>query len=448
MRIIEELSGYIAAACAREIPAEVVEKSRHHILDTIAAMVSGSSLAAGRRAVAYARSQRGAREATVVATKLRAPAAVAALANGMMAHADETDDTHWEARLHPGCAVVPAALATAETMRRSGAELIRAVALGYDVGCRTIRALGGRDLGSRSTYGIGGTFGAAAAAAALSRLAPAQVAWSLSYAAQQASGILSWVADRDHVEKAFDFGGMPARNGVTAAVLVRLGFTGVDDVLEGEKNFLSAFSPHPRPERLVEGLGERFEILATSLKRFPAGAPIQAAAEALLKILERERPAPASVEKVVARLPRYGVEVVDRRLMPDVNLQYILAVTLLDGGLGFAAAHDARRMAEARTREMMERVELLADEELTRAEIPRQAIVEVILSDGRRLREHVGWARGTPGNPMGAGEVRQKALELIAPVLGESRAREVCETVERLEGLSDARELGARLRGG
>lgn len=441
MRTVEKLRGYIAAACEREIPAAVTEKARHHILDTIAAMVSGSKLAAGKRAIAYARRQRGAREAAVVGTSLRVPAAVAALANGMMAHADETDDTHWEARLHPGCAIVPAALAAAETMQRSGAELIRAVVLGYHVGCRFIRALGGRDLGAHSSYGIGGTFGAAA----LFRLAPGQVAWSLSYAAQQASGILSWMADRDHVEKAFDFGGMPARNGVAAAVLVHLGFTGVDDVVEGEKNFLSASSRDPRPERLTEGLGERFEILATSLKRFPVGAPIQAAAEALLQIIERDRPAADSVAKVIARLPRYGVEVVDRRHMPDINLQYILAVTLLDGGLGFAAAHDARRMREKKTREMMARVALVADEELTRAEIPRQAIVEVHLRDGRCFREHVTWARGTAGNPMEAEEVRQKALDLMAPVLGESRARAVCETLGQLERLPDARELTAHL---
>jgi 2-methylcitrate dehydratase PrpD len=278
--VIDELSEFIASGSERKLPPEVSVKAKQHILDTIAAMVSGSKLKPGRLAIKHARSQRGKREATVAGTNLMVPAALAALANGMLAHADETDDTHFESRTHPGCAIIPAALAAAEKGNQSGRAFLDAVVIGYDVGCRLTRALGRASWGSHSTYSLGGTFGAAAAASHLFRFDSRQTRSALSYAAQQASGVLSWVRDPDHVEKAFDFGGMPARNGVTAAAFVQSGFTGVEDVLQGEKNFLDTYSPAPKPQELVDGLGSRYEITATSIKRFPVGAPIQAAADA------------------------------------------------------------------------------------------------------------------------------------------------------------------------
>ncbi|MBI2209165.1 MAG: MmgE/PrpD family protein [Deltaproteobacteria bacterium] len=364
----------------------------------------------------------------------------------MHAHADETDDTHFASRTHPGCAIIPAALAMAEKENSSGKALLHSVAVGYDVSCRVSRALGLAHLGFHSTYSLCGTFGAAAAASSLAGLNARQVSWALSYAAQQASGVLSWVRDGDHIEKAFDFGGMPARNGVTAAVFVQSGFTGVDDALEGEKNFLSAYSSAPNPQELVSGLGSRYEILETSIKRFPIGAPIQAAADALLLILERSGVKPEEVEKVIARLPSDGAAVVNDRHMPDINLQHILAVILLDGGLTFAAAHDFKRMRDKKVLAMKSRVELVPDEELMRSPIPRQGIVEVVTQSGERLREHVTSVRGTPQNPMTTEDVEKKALELLLLVLDEQRSRQVIEKIRALESLPSVRDLTGLLR--
>jgi len=444
--VTQQLSEYVAAACSASLPPEVAAKARHHILDTVAAMVSGSRLKPGRLAIKYARSQRGRREATVVGGNLLVSASVAALANGMHAHADETDDTHFASRTHPGCAIIPAALAMAEKEHSSGKALLHSVVVGYDVSCRVSRALGLAHLGFHSTYSLCGTFGAAAAASSLAGLNARQLSWALSYAAQQASGVLSWVRDGDHIEKAFDFGGMPARNGVTAALFVQSGFTGVDDALEGEKNFLSAYSSSPNPQELVSGLGSRYEILETSIKRFPIGAPIQAAADALLLILERSDVKPEEVEKVIARLPSDGAAVVNNRHMPDINLQHILAVILLDGGLTFAAAHDFKRMRDKRVLAIKSRVELVADEELMRSPIPRQGIVEVSTKSGETFREHVTSVRGTPQNPMTTEDVETKALELLAPVLGDQRSQEVMETIRALESLPNVRDLMSLLR--
>lgn len=446
MSVIDSLSRYLAAVLTVEPPAKVANKAKLHILDTLAAMISGSMLKPGRLALRFARSQRGKRESTVVGSSLRVPATTAGLVNGIFAHADETDDTHWGSRTHPGCAIIPAALAVAEKENRRGRELVNAVVAGYDVGCRVTRALGTKQTGWHSTHSIGGTFGAAAAASVLAGLNAQQIRWALAYAAQQASGVRAWVADSEHVEKAFDFGGMPARNGVTAALLVQSGFTGMDDIFEGEKNFLDAYSPSPDPQQLISGLGDRYEILETSIKRFPVGAPIQAAAEALLLLCAR-RPFDANdVKKLAVRLPKDGAETVNDRHMPDINLQYIMAVMLMDGKLSFAAAHDLKRMKDRKVLEMKTRIELLPDEGLSQADIPRQGIVEVTTQSGETFREHVVSSRGTPGNPMSNEEVEEKARELMVPILGEERSRDVLNRLQALESLPSVRELASLLR--
>ena len=139
--VMRKLSEYIAAAPRKALPAPVVERAKHHVLDTIAAMVSGAPLLPGRRAIEYVGTLGGTPEAGIVGSRIITSAANAALANGMLAHADETDDAYYLALVHPGCSVVPAALAMAERNRCNGTALLRAVVLGYDVCARISKAL-------------------------------------------------------------------------------------------------------------------------------------------------------------------------------------------------------------------------------------------------------------------------------------------------------------------
>jgi hypothetical protein len=169
------LSDYIAAAATRDLPPAVAEKTGHHILDSLAAIMSGSRLKAGELAINYVKRLGGAAEATLIGTPLLVPVESASLANAMAGHADETDDSHLRGRYHPGCGIVPAALAVAEFADRSGADFLRAVALGYDIGTRFNMSLGypSPNAATHSTHTIGVNFGAAAAAAALRRPAGA-----------------------------------------------------------------------------------------------------------------------------------------------------------------------------------------------------------------------------------------------------------------------------------
>src|SRR5262249_40878613 len=238
---IARLSTYMSAAQDRALPAAVIEKTKQMILDALAAMVSGSELAPGRVALQYAKAHSVEKVATIAGSNLLCGAIDAALVNGMLAHSDETDDSHSPSLSHPGASVVPATLAAGEQFGISGTRFLRAVALGYDVGTRVTMAMG-RDIpmfeGHKSTHSIAGTFGSAAAAGSAAGLNAQQMRWLLDYTAQQASGIASWQRDTDHIEKSFVFAGMPSRNGVTSALLVQIGGTGIDDVFSGPDNYL------------------------------------------------------------------------------------------------------------------------------------------------------------------------------------------------------------------
>src|SRR6185436_15636891 len=143
--------------------------------------------------------------------------------------------------------------AAGEQFGVSGAHLLRAVTLGYDVGARLLITLRPGLVNShKSTHAVAGVFGAAAAAGCAASLGARQMRWLLDYTAQQSSGIASWYRDTDHIEKGFVFGGMPARSGVTSALLVHSGWNGVDDVFSGADNFFQAYAPAGDPAQLVE----------------------------------------------------------------------------------------------------------------------------------------------------------------------------------------------------
>ena len=222
------LSSYMAAAGEHPLPEEVVEKAKHHILDTFAAMISGSELPPAQAALKFARDNATNSMATIAASKLTADPIEAALINGMLAHSDETDDSNEFSQSHPGCAVVPASLAAGEKFGADGMHFLRAVVLGYDIGPRVTISFGAvefRDTSHKATHAIAGVFGAAAAAGSLAKLDAQQMRWLLDYTAQQSSGIGAWARDTSHIEKSFVFAGMPARNGVTSALAVQSAFT-------------------------------------------------------------------------------------------------------------------------------------------------------------------------------------------------------------------------------
>ena len=453
--IMQQLSTYMGAASTRPLPEEVVEKAKQHILDTFAAMISGSGLPPGRAALEFARTYGGKEIATVVASNIVCGPVEAAFANGVLAHSDETDDSHGPSRSHPGVSTVPASFASGEQYAISGAHFIRAVTLGYDIGTRVSMSLGGPGYQAathRSTHGTAACFCAGAAAGCAAGLSAEQMRLLLDYTAQQTSGIGAWSRDAEHMEKAFLFAGKPAGVAVLTASLIRSGWSGVEDIFSGSDNFYEALAPRENgaikadPGLLVDKLGERYEISRTNIKKWTVGSPIQAPLDAMVIFFKQRSFTADDVQKVVVRIATDEANTVSNRDIPDICMEHMIAVMLLDKTVTFQSVHDKARMKDPAVLRVRAKVEVVADPRIDARRPRREAIVEVTLKDGTQLSEWVRDVRGTADNPMTRQEVVDKARDLIAPVLGSSACTALLNKLLALETLKDVRELRSELQ--
>jgi 2-methylcitrate dehydratase PrpD len=441
---MRDLSTYIAGALKKPLPREVVERAKLHLVDTFAAMISGSRLVPGRQAAAYVRTLGGKADAGVVGTRIVTSPVNAALANGMSCHADESDDTHPPSITHPGMTVVPAALAIAERDRLPGAAMLRAMVLGYDICTRLVLSLKPYEFRKSGHYPVsfGAVFGAAATAGALLKLNLQEIRYMLSYAAQQTAGLSAAHRDLEHVQKAFAAAGMAAHNGTAAALMAAQGFTGIDDIFSGAEDFFFTFVPDgDRREELTRGLGRDYEILRVGIKCFAAGGPIQAPLHVLQDMIREHGFNANSVEKLTVWMPDKELEVVNNRDMPSISVQHLLAVMLADGKVDFAAAHDDARMKDPRVLALKRRVKAIGNPLLTDPLRRWRCVMEVTLKDGRRLKHQTMAAKGGLENPLTRREGEEKALDLIVPVLGKKRSRDLLAALWKIDQFKNVRLL-------
>ena len=444
------LCAYIARSQSAPVPESFRSLGRLHILDTLASIVACRDLAPARLARDFAIAQSGdARRsaATILGTKATAALGDAAFASAMAAHGAEINDFIPSAFVQPGPAVVSVALALAEQRGLSGEAVLRAVITGYELAGRIPKALGVGNLrrAGIANHGIGPVFGAGAAAASILGFAEDRIPDLLTYCAQQAAGSWQWLLDVEHVEKSFVFAGMGARAGLSAALMVEAGFTGVRDSLDHPEGWMASkiFTGGDADRAgLIEGLGERTELIHTAYKRYPVGGPTQPAVKGLLDLLPELEA--ATVESVRIEMPGRWQAFRDAA-MPALNLRYLTAIMLIDRRLDFVSAQSLERMAgDAAVHELMARVDVVHDPaQETPPGQPRTESARVIvrLKDGAVREVYVPHVVGFPSHPMSADEVEAKALELMAPVLGASRAAEVVRAVAQIETLPKAADL-------
>jgi 2-methylcitrate dehydratase PrpD len=251
--------------------------------------------------------------------------------------------------------------------------------------------------------------------------------------------------DTGHVEKAFIFGGLSARSGMTAATMIEAGFTGIDDDLEGANGFLySRGAEKADAAKLADSLGERFEIMRTNIKKYSVGSPIQAPIDCLANIMLTHKVGPDDFASMVVYTAR-GEDKITRpdQLMSDLNIRYLLAATLLDGGLTFRAAHDEGRVHRPEIEQIARNITIRANPALASAESPRQGIVELTTRDGQTFSNHVVTVRGVMENPMSTEEVVAKADDLLRTVMPAERAKRAIATALDIEKMPDVRALAA-----
>jgi 2-methylcitrate dehydratase PrpD len=237
-----------------------------------------------------------------------------------------------------------------------------------------------------------------------------------------------------------------------AATLIQSGWSGVSDVFSGPDNFFEAFAPRENgaikadPAALVDKLGERYEVTRTNIKKWTVGSPIQAPLDALAGFFKQRTFSADDVSKVVVRIATDEANTVSNREMPDICLQHMVAIMLLDKTVTFASVHDRARMKDPAVLRVRAKVDVLADPRIDARRPRREAIVELTLADGTQLTQWVRDVRGTADNPMTRDEVVEKARDLIAPVLGTSTCSTLIDKLLSLETLRDVRELRPALQ--
>lgn len=443
--VMPALTDYIAGAQTAAVPDRVRERARMHILDTLASIVACRDLEAARLGRAYAVGQSGKGKTTILGTRERTGLVDGAFAGAMTAHAAEINDFIPSAYVQPGPSIISAALALAEARSLTGRQITSAVIAGYELAGRIPKAIGTPALyrAGIANHGIGPVFGTAAVSASLLGLSPGAIGHVLSYSAQQASGSWQWLLDVRHVEKAFVFAGMGARNGLQSALMVEAGFTGVEDCFDAEGGWLRspAFSGTDRAY-LIDRLGIGFELDHTAFKRYPTGGPTQPAVQALLEL--REQVGPEDVTRILIEMPGRADAFRDAA-MPALNLPYIASLIMLDGRLDFTDVQSLERMhGDAAVTAFRKRVEVVEDKKQEAGEGEERvesARVTIERRQGAPLVKFVPYVNGFPSHPMSRQDLEAKAFELMQPSLGDSASRDVISRTLALDDQPNVKEL-------
>jgi 2-methylcitrate dehydratase PrpD len=383
----------------------------------------------------------------VLISRTRTTPYFAAMVNAAASHVAEQDDVHNGSVFHPAAVVFPAALALAQALGRSGAELLAASVAGYEVGIRVGEFLGRSHYKVFHTTGTAGTLAAAAAAARLLRLDAAQTLHAFGSAGTQAAGL--WEFLRDAADSKQLHTAHAASAGVMAALLAQQGFTGAQHILEGPQGMAAGMSRDADPARLTDRLGTRWALAETSFKFHASCRHTHPAADALLQVVQRHRLAAADLARVTAHVHQGAIDVLGPVVDPQTvhqakfSMGTVLGLIACFGRAGLVEFE--RDWRDPSVLAVRDHVSMSLDAEVDGA-YPARWIgkVTVETADGRRLQGRVDEPKGDPGNTLTRPELEDKALRLAAfsGAAGEAEMRRVFGTVWRLATL---REVGPLL---
>lgn len=449
--LAQQLGAFASAVRSDGAPADVRASVRMRILDIVGLQLAATGLDTSRAALDFVASQGGSGQAHTVGLSDPLPATWAAFAGGVLAHSLDYDDTHLPSVLHPSASVVPAALAVAEAEHASGALLQDAVGVGIEVVVRL--GMAGYDLTTRNSLffehgqhatSICGAMGAAVASAMLLDLDEAGITNALAVAASMASGILEANRTGGTVKRLHC--GWAAHAGVTAATMVKHGFTGAPTALEGRFGFFEAFlHAEIDPEVVVGGLGEDWSVPGIFFKPYPANHFTHAGIDAARRMRDAGV-TPDVVASAVLGVAGPTVRTIGQPLevkqAPDTGYQaqfsgpYTVAAGLFGGsglGVGLDDFTDALACDPDR-RLLMSKVIVEADPDCE-AIYPFQfpAVLTLRTTDGSTLVEHVMVNRGGPEDPLSSDELRVKYTENATRVLDASTAADIADCIDDLD---------------
>ncbi|SAK73624.1 MmgE/PrpD family protein [Caballeronia hypogeia] len=441
--LAERLANFIADSSFDDLPHEVVEKAKRHLLDTLGAALAGARTEPARVARAVMDSTG---DAVIWGTSRRTHARDAAFINGVAAHALELDDSG--GCDHSGAVVVPAVFAALGRVGRtvSGRELLHAIVLGYDIARRVLEACGGysahngRGWHSTMTCGV---FGAAAASARVLGLDARGVGAALGHAASFAGGLWGFIHDGSQTKRLHS--GRAAEGGLTAALLAAEGVSGASHVFEDVwGGFLRTFAADSADaDALVAELGANWKIMRCSIKPHACCRSIHAALDALMELAGG-----GPVTQVRVRLSAFVHGMCgDRKPVnlasAQMSLPYALAAALVFGHAGIEAFVERAR-ADGRVASMIERIVLEPDAALADLDEPE---VTVTYADGAMRSLQATVPLGDPRRPLDHTQLLTKYRSLAAGVIGSDAAASLAHAVVSVEQCAEAKALERLLVG-
>jgi 2-methylcitrate dehydratase PrpD len=413
-----DLSEFAATLEFAAIPAPVVRRCEDLLLDWFGSALAGKGMRPIEilQTFAFTMGPSSGPSEVLMSRRTTSPL-FAAMINAASSHVAEQDDVHNGSVFHPAAVVFPPALAVAQATGASGAELLTACVVGYEVGIRVGEFLGQAHYKIFHTTGTAGCLAAAAAVGRLLRLSPDQMLQAFGSAGTQAAGL--WEFLRDAADSKPLHTAHAAAAGLSSAYLARDGFTGAKRILTGAQAMGAGLSKAADPDRLVDRLGQRWALAETSFKFHAACRHTHPAADALLQVMQERALSPEEIRHVTARVHQAAIDV----LGPVVDPQTVHQAKFSMGSvLGLAATRRSAGMFDfegyfnaAETRAFSAKVEMAFDAEVEAA-YPQRWIgkVDVETVDGRTLSGRVDEPKGDPGNTLSRPELEAKALGLAA----------------------------------
>ncbi len=437
--IVDEFARYAQFEAGRPLPAEVAHHAKRALIDWFSALFPGIGGAPASQLMRAHACELGHGKSSLPGQRTTAFAGTAAWINGSISHAVEFDDIFRDAIYHPGCPTISAALAIAEDRGSSGADLLKAITVGYEVSTRIGAAVQPAHYRFFHTTGTVGCFGSAAATAALVDGGnPEVMRHALATAASFASG-LQQAFRSDAMTKALH-AGHAAWVGVTAGVGAASGITGALDILEGAAGFGAAMAVEPDWSRATEGLGQRYNIQSITQKNHGCCGHTFAPIDAMLEIRRQHAIDAAQVESIRVDTYRTALDVTGNfeprtAFEAKFSLPYVVSHALLYGAVRLNAFED-QRLADAGLRNLMARTRLVADPELS-AKFPgvRAARVTVTLHGGQVIEQFAPCRKGDPEAPLTDADLNDKFIELASPVIGAQPARALLDQLWQIDQL-------------
>ncbi len=434
------LAEFASGLRIEQIPPPVLRRTEDLFLDWFGSVLAGKGARPVEAIAGFARVMGPADGASeVLISRSGSSPLFAALVNGAASHYAEQDDVHNGSVFHPAAVVFPPALAMAQAIGASGAELLAASVAGYEVGIRVGEFLGRSHYKVFHTTATAGTVAAAAAVGRLLRLDATRMLHAFGSAGTQAAGL--WEFLRDAADSKQLHTGKAAADGLTAACLAQAGFTGARHILEGLQGMAAGMSSDADPAKLTDGLGTRWALAETSFKYHASCRHTHPAADALQQVMRAHGLAAADLERVTAQVHQGAIDVLGPVVDPQTVHQSKFSMGTV---LGLIAVCDRAGLAEfdasyldPRVVEVRRKVHIVLDPEVDAA-YPQRWIgkVEVVTRDGRRLHGRVDEPKGDPGNTLSRPEIEAKALQLAAYGQGASEA-EMRSVIDRVWCLAD-----------